>query len=102
MNKSIYLLLSGVVFAQACSTCPPCVPTHEIVEVKVPVSSCPPPPDLPPLLLPQWPVLQENPTADEIKTWYVDMVGTYRARSALKDERIKALGEILASYGDPP
>jgi len=78
------------------------VPTHEIVEVKLPVSSCPPPPELPPVVLPEWPMLAPDATVDEIKSWYVDIVETLYARSAIKDERIEALENILASYGEDP
>ena len=96
-----YLLIVCVILAQACSTCPPCVPTHEVVEVRVPISSCPQPPDLPQLVLPPWPTLSPDATVEEIKTWYVDIVETYYARSSIKDERIRHLEELLKSYGAP-
>ena len=102
MKISTYLLISGAVIAQACSTCPPCVPTHEIVEVLVPVSSCPAPPELPPVVLPDWPILVDDATAEETKTWYVDMVETMYARFAILTGRIDGLNQILASYGDVP
>ena len=98
MKMSVYLLVAGAILVQACSTCPPCVPTHEVVEVKVPVSSCPPPPELPPLVLPPWPVLADDATPEEAKTWYVDMVETINARTSILNDRIEALEKLLASY----
>ena len=100
MKISTYLLISVAIFAQACSTCPPCVPTHEIVEVMVPVSSCPAPPIIPPMVLPVWPALPTNATVEEIKTWYVDMVETMMARESIAAEENEGLREIIASYGD--
>ncbi len=94
------LLTTLCTLAPACSTCPPCVPTHEIVEVFKTVSSCPPPAVLPPLVLPPWPILPDDATPAETKTWYVDVVETINARAAIRTDRIDALGEILASYKD--
>ena len=78
----------------------PCVPTHEIVEVKVPVSSCPPPPDIHPFAIPDWPVLPADATTEEIKTWYVDMVETMIAREAIIEEENTSLRDVIKSYGD--
>lgn len=93
-------ILVVLVLSIGCASTPPCVPTHEIVEVMVPVSSCPAPPVIPPTILPSWPVLPPDATTDEIKTWYVDMVETMKAREAIAKEENDGLRGIIASYGD--
>ena len=87
------LLLTG-----CASTCPPCVPTHEIIEVITPVYNCPEPPALPPLELPPWPALGTDPTPEQIKAWYVGMVETYRARMYMLRERVDTLNTMLNAY----
>lgn len=94
------LILVVLILSIGCASAPPCVPTHEIVEVMVPVSSCPAPPIIPPMVLPVWPALPTNATVDEIKTWYVDMVETMMARESIAAEENAGLREIIASYGD--
>ena len=94
------LVLVVLVLSIGCASTPPCVPTHEIVEVMVPVSSCPAPPVIPLMVLPAWPVLPDTATVEEIKTWYVDMVETMMARESIAAEENDGLREIIASYGD--
>ena len=92
-------IVSITLLSIGCSSTP-CVPTHEIVEVVKTVSSCPPPPDIPPFAIPDWPVLPANATTEEIKTWYVDMVETMIAREAICEEENTNLRDIIKSYGD--
>lgn len=95
------LVVSITLLSIGCASAP-CVPTHEIVEVMVPVSSCPAPPDIPPFAIPDWPVLPTDATTEEIKTWYVDMVETMIAREAIIEEENTSLRDIIKSYGDVP
>ena len=102
MKNCIYLLICGAILTQGCaSTCPPCVPTHEITEVITPVYNCPEPPTLPPLTLPPWPVLGADATPGQTKAWYVGMVETYRVRMFMLRERVDALNTMLGAYREP-
>jgi hypothetical protein len=77
------------------------VPEHEVVEVHVPVYSCPVPPELNPLTLPEWPTYPGDHATDEAKrTWYVDMVSTLRARMSMMLERIDMTESLLDAYRD--
>ena len=60
--------------------CPDCIPEIQTVEVKVPVYSCPPTEELPPLVLPAWPVLPAEVDEGQLKAFYVDCVATLHAR----------------------
>lgn len=100
MKRCAYLLISVAIFAQACSTCPPCVPTHEFQDVAIPVFSCPDPPDIPPVVLPPWPVLADDASDNETKQWYVDMVEVYKARTTILNQRIDSLTAIIEAYRD--
>lgn len=87
-----------IILSAACSTCPPCVPTHEVTEVRVPVYYCPDPPVLEAITLPPWPVLADNPTPDEIKEWYIAMQATVKLREAVCAADGVACREYLDSY----
>ena len=94
------LLLLFVVFSCiGCSTikeCPECVPEIKIVEVKVPVLSCPDVPEIPPLVLPSYPELPPDASEGSIKDWYAEMSTTVKLREAILTERILLLRKILS------
>jgi len=94
------LLLFLVSLLAGCSTtrCPPCVAEREVIEVKVPVPSCEPPPELPGLEYPDWPILPENPSEDQIKAFYAGLVATQKARERMCLDYVKSLEEILDGY----
>ncbi len=79
----IVAMLSLLISLLGCSSvkaCPECIPEIHTVEVKVPVYSCPPTEELPPLVLPAWPVLPEGADEGQLKAFYVDCVATLHAR----------------------
>ena len=79
------------------STCPP--PKTQTVEVKVPVYSCPPPPEVHPLELPDFPpVPHEDVSSSEVKAWYAQVVSVVKQREHLLESRVEALQEILDQY----
>ena len=86
------LLLSLVFSCIGCTSvkaCPECIPEIQTVEVKIPVYSCPPTEELPPLVLPAWPVLPEGADEGQLKAFYVDCVATLRARESTLIEYIE-------------
>jgi len=83
------IVIGGVIFLSlvfsclGCTSvkaCPECIPEVQTVEVKIPVYSCPPTEDLPPLVLPAWPVLPEGADEGQLKEFYSDCVATLHAR----------------------
>ena len=80
------------------STCPPCVPTHEVVEVITPVYNCPEPPEPSDPPLPQWPTLPELATDDQIKQWYLNMMETAKIYLFLLNERVETRDLMLGAY----
>jgi len=79
----IVAMLSLLISLLGCSSvkaCPECIPEIQTIEVKVPVYSCPPTEELPPLVLPAWPVLPEGASEDQLKEFYSDCVATLHAR----------------------
>ena len=79
----IVAMLSLLISLLGCSSvkaCPECIPEIQTIEVKVPVYSCPPTEELPPLVLPAWPVLPEGADEGQLKAFYVDCVATLHAR----------------------
>ena len=95
----IIMLLS----AGCATTCPPCIPKVETVEVKVPVYSCPSPEELPLLDLPSLPpVPQDGASESEIKAWYAQMVSAVKARQQILLNRIQLLEEFLDRYRSNP
>ena len=97
---AIIVLCVIVVFLnQGCSTCPPCQPKVEIVEVKVPVYACPKPPELLPLSLSEYPTVPGvGATDSEMKAWYAAMVATLHARDSIRDNYIQYLIDLLEEY----
>ena len=83
------------------TTCPPCVPIHEITEVVTPIYQCPEPPTLPGLTLPALPVLPDAATDAQRKQWYVDMVQTVNVRIDILRERVDALNAMIEAYREP-
>lgn len=82
-----------------CATCPPCQPTIETIEVKVPVYSCPPPPPLQELTVPDLPTPLELGVADnQLKDWYAQVASLVKAREKILLEYVKYLQEILDQY----
>ena len=67
-------LVVVAILATGCASCPPCAPGQTIVDNPIPVYSCPEPPAFTPFALLPWPVLPGDPTPDQIKAWYVDVV----------------------------
>jgi hypothetical protein len=78
------------------STCPP--PRTEVVKVEIPVYSCPPPQDVPELSLPMFPGLPDQPTDDQMKSYYAEMVVVVKLRYQLLLNRIRVLEEMLDKY----
>ena len=98
----LLLIIGFLIFVSASlgcsSTCPPCVPTHEVVEVITPVYNCPEPPDVPALTLPPWPTLPEPATDEQFKQWYFEMLQTAKVRMFLLNDRVETLDLILGAY----
>ena len=95
------LLLSIVFSCIGCASvkaCPECIPEIQTVEVKIPVYSCPPTEELPPLVLPAWPVLPEGAGEGQLKDFYSDCVATLRARERVLREYIELLKGYIVSY----
>jgi hypothetical protein len=95
-------LLLLIAFSLGCSSCPPCSPEHTVVDNQLPIYYCPSPPELPPLVLPPWPVLPDNPTSEEIKTWYIDMATTVKAWISILSDRSETLDGMLDAYRKAP
>ena len=95
---AIALVSIGSCLGCATTKCPPCVPEREIIEVKVPVPLCEPPPVLPILEYPDWPSLEQGASEDEIKAFYAACVATLNAREMIMLERIRDLEAVLESY----
>ena len=90
----IVAILSLLISLLGCSSvkaCPECIPEIHTVEVKVPVYSCPPTEELPPLVLPAWPVLPEGADEGQLKEFYSDCVATLHARERVLQEYIQLL-----------
>ena len=91
------LLLSLVFSCIGCTSvkaCPECIPEIQTVEVKIPVYSCPPTEELPPLVLPAWPVLPEEADEGQLKEFYANCVATLHARERTLTEYIGLLQEV--------
>jgi hypothetical protein len=87
-------IISLMISLFGCSSvkhCPECIPEVHTVEVKVPVYSCPPTEELPPLVLPEWPVLPEGATDQELKEFYSACVATLHAREKTLEDYIEML-----------
>jgi len=94
----IVAMLSLLISLLGCSSvkaCPECIPEIHTVEVKVPVYSCPPTEELPPLVLPAWPVLPEGADEGQLKEFYSDCVATLHARERALLEYIHMLEKHL-------
>ena len=101
------LLLGLILSCFGCASvkkCPECIPETEIVEVLKPVRSCPAPPDIPELELPEYPEppdimgLSDKELEKSMKDWYAEVVATVKSREALFQARIDLLRQILDSY----
>jgi len=103
MLFAVLILCAIIMFlSMGCATtCPPCQPEIQTVEVKVPVYSCPEAPEVPPLLLPGFPVLQDAATESETKAWYAEMVSVVEQTRDLLLQRIDLLEEMLDRYRNP-
>jgi hypothetical protein len=97
---TIGVMLAGLILilSSGCASRPPVVPPATYVDNPLPVYSCPEPPPLTPPALPPWPLLPDNPTEDEIKTWYVEVAKTVRVRSALQSAELDARMTYLDAY----
>ncbi|MCK5020711.1 MAG: hypothetical protein KAS32_27065 [Candidatus Peribacteraceae bacterium] len=99
---AIALCAIFMMLTTGCSTCPPCQPTLETVEVQVPVYSCPEPPQM---SLPDVPALPDPPipSADEeeLKSWYAQMASLVKARERILLEYVKALQSVIEEYRTP-
>ena len=71
---ALLVALASLVLAAGCSSCTPCAPDQTFVDNPIPVYSCPQPPEFTPFVLLPWPVLGPDPSPDEIKAWYVEVV----------------------------
>jgi len=92
------IVLSIMISCLGCTSvkaCPECIPEVHTVEVKVPVYSCPPHEELPPLVLPAWPELPEEAGEGQLKEFYSDCVATLRAREKALNDYIELLKTIL-------
>lgn len=94
-------LIALLVFT-GCATTTPCPPPAAPIEVELPIYRCPPPVELLPVELPPWPVLAADPTPEQIKIWYADMVAMIKARETLLLEDSAACRGILEAYRTPP
>lgn len=91
-------LIFSLIGCSSVKACPECIPKVETVEVKVPVRVCEKPPIISDVVLPEWPELQDNPTQDELKSWYAEMVSVLKAREKILRNRINLLNDILEGY----
>ena len=91
-----------MMLSTGCSTCPPCQPTIETVEVLVPTYSCPPPPEALSPEIPAFPMLPDNHLTDqEKKNWYAEVASLVKARDKILLDYVKYLQEILDEYRSP-
>ena len=91
------LVVMMFVLAVGCaSTCPPA--KTKILEVIVPVYSCPQPPQSLPLILPTSPPEPETLTEEEAKNWYAKMAVWVKVSHQMLLDRIQYLEEILEEY----
>ena len=95
------IVLLFLVMSLGCRTCPPCVPSVETVEVKVPVAVCPEPPEVQPLSLPAYPILPDNPTEEELKDYYAEVVRVNKIRFEAVLSRMQMLQDLLEGYATP-
>ena len=91
----IISVLFSCIGCTSVKACPECIPEIQTVEVKIPVYSCPPTEELPPLVLPAWPVLPEGADEGQLKAFYVDCVATLRARERVLREYVDMLKSQL-------
>lgn len=91
---AIISLLISTLGCRSVKHCPECIPEIQTVEVKVPVYSCPPTEELPPLVLPAWPELPEGASEEQLKEFYSDCVATLRAREKALEDYI----ELIKGY----
>ena len=95
------ILLCIFIMSLGCSTCPPCQPTIETVEVKVPVYSCPAPPELQSIVLPEFPGAPADLGEEDQKSWYAQVASLVKAREKTLLEYVKYLQDILEEYRTP-
>ena len=100
---AVILLVYMIMSLGCATTCPPCQPTIETVEVEVPVYSCPEPPQMPALALPALPD-PPIPEVDEegLKSWYAQVASLVKAREKIFLEYVKSLESILQEYRPTP
>ena len=96
MSATLILIL-----AVGCSTCPPCAPGQVIVDNPIPVYSCPEPPEFVPFALLPWPVLPDDPTPEQIKAWYVDVVRVNDLQISGCMSSLSTCSEYLDAYRQP-
>jgi hypothetical protein len=93
------ILLCYLITCLGCTTtCPPCQPTIETVEVKVPVYSCPSPPESEMPLAPAYPILPDQSSDQDIKAWYAEVASLVKAREKILLDYVKYLQDILEEY----
>lgn len=104
MRTVVAVILGGVLMvwiALSCigcastKACPECIPEIKTVTVEVPVYSCPETEELPPLVLPEWPVFPEGGDEGQLKEFFSDCVATMKARERAFQEYIEMLKGIL-------
>lgn len=95
----LVIFLFIIILLTGCSTCPPCQPRVETVEVQVPVYSCPEAPPLPDIVLPQFPEPPESdsPSEDWI-AWYAEMVTVAKTRYEIVLTRMLVIEQLLDEY----
>jgi len=98
----VLLVLAMFFLSFGCASTPHCPAEIEIVEVKVPVYSCPQPPELPPLDVPAFFPVPETPTDAELKSWYAEVAVWVKARHQILLDRIEYLDSILEEYRPIP
>lgn len=98
---AIIILIYAFLMLGCASTCPPCQPRIETVEVKIPVYSCPSPPTIDPIVLPSHPQLTPQAPDDELKAWYAEMVATIHSREQMCLDYIEYLIDLLEEYRQP-
>jgi len=95
-----FLIFAIILLTTGCASCPECVPKIETVTVKVPIRDCPPPPEVAPLQLPEYPNAPESVDPEALKDWYAEMKVTVDVREQVLRARIELLLRLLQSYGE--
>lgn len=98
LGVAVFLVFAIIILTTGCASCPECVAEIETIEVKIPVAVYPEVPDVPALVLPEYPRPPSEVSEGATKDWYAEMVATVRARERLLLGRVELLLGILESF----